>query len=417
MHWAKVPKNLVNNSMWASLQEDNGFKLNEEQIDDLFGMDVAPVFEVTAEEVKPEVLPHKRKHNINILLANLKMTEEEIKDVIRQIQYRDMDPSRLQGLLLVCPTPEEEELLRGNENIRDQVDKTDLFMMNLAQLGGLRGKMLCALAAKSFNEEAVEVIRNMDTFANIPNEILNSAKLKTVLDAVLTLGNFLNSGTGRGGAHGFKLEALAMLNTVKDKNGDTLLDYLIAILESTAPGLIPLDDMPTVPRSKEISLDAIGEEVQALLESINNVSEQIKTIPESDSEMALFLGEMNQFAADAAVVRDEIVSLRAIMMEKLQGMMAYFGERNKMARGRQEDVLRMLREFMTETNAARQRLLEKKMREEKAAAKAGRPSPAQPAMDSNNNNNSSPVDTIAVTHVSSLAEEGDIGAKESGDAE
>ena len=367
LHWAKVPKNLVTNLMWASL-EDGRVVLDEDEIDDLFGMDVAPVFEVTAEEVKPEVLAHKRKHNINILLANLKMSPDDIKDIIRRTLYRDADPNTLQALLLICPTPEEEELLINNFNLKDQVDKTDEFMMELAELRGLRGKMQCALAAKSFNEEAVEVIRNMDTFAEIPGEVINSMKLRTTLETVLTLGNFLNSGTGRGGAHGFKLEALAMLSTVKDGQGGTLLDYLVMLLEKKFPGTIPLDDMPTLPRSSDISLDAIGENVQSLLDSINNVGEQIKTIG-NNAELADFLVEMQTFAEEAGKVRDEIVSLRALMMEKLQGMMGYFGERNKMARGKQEDILRMLREFTADTVAARERLLEKWEREKRKAEK------------------------------------------------
>lgn len=101
------------------------------------------------------------------------------------------------------------------------------------------------------------------------------------------------------------------------------------------------------------------------------------------------------------------------MMEKLQGMMAYFGERNKMARGRQEDVLRMLRAFMAETNNARERLLEKKAREEKAAAKAGkRQSASEKQAPAPMDTDPSPEDQVAVQHVSSLAEEGDIGAKD-----
>ncbi len=367
LHWAKVPKNLVGNSFWATL-EDSLVPLNEGEIDELFGMDSRPALEIAAEEVRPEVLAHKRKHNINILLANLKMGPDAIKDVVRQATYKEMEPTTLQGLLLVCPTAEEEELLRNNANIKDQVDKTDAFMMELAELRGLRGKILCALSAKTFNEEAVDVIRNMDTFAMIPIEIQNSKKLRTALECVLALGNFLNSGTGRGGAHGFKLEALAMLSTVKDVSGDTLLDYLVRVLETSFPGTLPLDDMPTLARSAEISLDAIGEEVQGLLDSVANVGEQIKAIGD-DPVLAGFLAEMTAFSEEAIKVREEIVSLRALMMDKLQGMMGHFGERNKAARGRQEDILRMLREFSSDTAAAHGRYKEKGERAAKKAEK------------------------------------------------
>eukprot|EP00173_Palmaria_palmata_P003091 Plantae.Rhodophyta-Palmaria_palmata.ctg3219.p1 GENE.Plantae.Rhodophyta-Palmaria_palmata.ctg3219~~Plantae.Rhodophyta-Palmaria_palmata.ctg3219.p1 ORF type:complete len:400 (+),score=87.03 Plantae.Rhodophyta-Palmaria_palmata.ctg3219:46-1200(+) len=360
--------NLLAGSVWPSLDENN-VRLNEDEIDALFGVDVVPEFQIAQEEVKPEVLPHKRKHNINILLANLKMSSAAIMDVVRVPTYKELEPQALQALLLVCPTPEEEQLLVQNFNIKDQVDRTDSFMMDLAELKGLRGKVLCALSAKTFNEEAVDVIRSMDTFAMIPVEVMNSVKLNRTLEAVLALGNFLNSGTGRGGAHGFKLEALAMLSTVKDAKGGTLLEYMVRMVSRDIPGLLPLDDMPTLPRSAELSLEAIGDEVQALLESVTNVTEQITQIGD-DSTLAVFKAEMETFASDAVKVREEIVSLRGLMMQKLQSMMQHFGERNKMARGRQEDLLRMLREFIVDVDSAINRAKEKEERQRKAAEKA-----------------------------------------------
>lgn len=368
LHWAKVPMNLVSTSFWPNLNEAN-VRVEEQEIDDLFGVDVIERFQIAAQEVRPEVLPHKRKHNVNILLANLKMSADNIKDVVRVPTYKDMEAGTLQALLLVCPTQEEEMLLVQNANIRNEVDRTDAFMMDLADLKGLRGKILCALSAKTFNEEAVDVVRNMDTFAMIPVEVMNSEKLSRILESVLALGNFLNSGTGRGGAHGFKLEALAMLSTVKDAKGNTLLDYLIYMLERDNPGLLPLDDMPTLARSKELSLEAIGEEVQALLESVTNVGEQIKQIGD-DATLAAFKGEMQVFAEEATKVREEIVSLRGLMMQKLQSMMQHFGERNKASRGRQEDVLRMLHEFTQDIEAGLARAKEQQERQRKQAAKA-----------------------------------------------
>lgn len=369
LHWAKVPKNLLKETIWLTF-DDASVPLDEEEIDELFGIEVAAAFAVEEEEAKPEVLPHKRKHNVNILLANLKMSAEQIKDVILVPTYKDMEAASLQAILVVCPTPEEEQLLLQNLNIRDQVDRTDAFMMDLAELVGLRGKILCALAAKSFNDEAVNVIRNMDTFAMVPVEVQNSVKLNKVLEVILAMGNFLNSGTGRGGAHGFKLEALAMLSTVKDSKGDSLLDYVVRVIRDKFPNTLPMDDMPTLERSKAISLDAIAEDVQSLLDTVTNVSEQIQTMGE-DAGLINFKNEMTNFEQEALKVREEIVSLRALMMDKLQNMMGHFGERNKAARGRQEDILRMLREFIDEVEIAIGKAVEKDEREQKKAAKKG----------------------------------------------
>ena len=40
------------------------------------------------------------------------------------------------------------------------------------------------------------------------NEIINSKKFRTVMEYILAVGNYLNGGTSRGGAHGFKISSL-----------------------------------------------------------------------------------------------------------------------------------------------------------------------------------------------------------------
>ena len=57
------------------------------------------------------------------------------------------------------------------------------------------------------------------------------------------------------------------------------------------------------------------------------------------------------------------------MADKLQSMMAPFRERNKAARGRQEDILRMLREFADDIQAGVHRADE---RDERLAKKNGK---------------------------------------------
>ena len=46
-------------------------------------------------------------------------------------------------------------------------------------------------------------------------EVKESSRLKTVLSAILQLGNILNQGTSRGAAAGFKLESLRQLANTK----------------------------------------------------------------------------------------------------------------------------------------------------------------------------------------------------------
>jgi diaphanous 1 len=197
---------------------------------------------------------------------------------------------------------------------------------------------------------------------------MNSSKLNQVLEAILALGNFLNSGTGRGGAHGFKLEALAMLSSVKDSKGDTLLDYIVRYHLKNKPGVLPMTDMPTLHRSADLSLEGMAESVQHLIDNVTNATAQVGAIG-TDPSLANFKKEMETFAGDAVKVKDEVVALKNVMLENLQLLMGHFGERNKAARGRQEDTMRMLREFNAEIEAVLKKEADKKAVKAKKGAK------------------------------------------------
>ena len=71
----------------------------------------------------------------------------------------------------------------------------------------------------------------MEIFAIMPVDLMSSEKLSRVPEVVLPLGSFLNPKTVCGGAHGIKLEALAMLSMVKDAKGNKLSDHLFYMSE------------------------------------------------------------------------------------------------------------------------------------------------------------------------------------------
>eukprot|EP00871_Galdieria_phlegrea_P000017 jgi/Galph1/1015/GphlegSOOS_G5849.1 len=380
LHWNKMPAAQLNGTVWAALN-DECVDVNVDELDDLFGLDPTEGrggngsnFSQEEQPQQLEILPHKRRHNINVLLATLKMNSDEIKNVIYELKYKELDEDKLQALVVVSPTEEEESILREMFQEKGRANGTDSFMMELAELQGLRGKLQCALASKTFDEVARDVIADMTAFMKIPEEIMKSRKLKKVLELVLRVGNMLNGGTNRGGAVGFKLETLSTLRTFKSPKGLTLVQYIVKLLERNYPGIMPIEDeIPNLAQSAQISLEGISEDVAQVLDSITTVSQQVQKVGD-DSRLRAFKEEMDAFANSSYQIRDDIVELRANLVEKLQDMMVWFGEhRNKTNRGRQEEVLKILRNFVEDMNVAKkQNVLQDKREEEKAkkAAKA-----------------------------------------------
>jgi len=45
--------------------------------------------------------------------------------------------------------------------------------------------------------------------------VSDSTNFKKILEAILAIGNYMNGSTARGGAYGFKLDALTKLHTIR----------------------------------------------------------------------------------------------------------------------------------------------------------------------------------------------------------
>lgn len=78
-------------------------------------------------------------------------------------------------------------------------------------------------------------------------ELRNSKQLAEILKICLAIGNYLNGSTFRGGAYGFKLDALLKLNETKSNGSgpSSLLHYVAKYMEEKNPKLMDfLAEMP-----------------------------------------------------------------------------------------------------------------------------------------------------------------------------
>lgn len=76
---------------------------------------------------------------------------------------------------------------------------------------------------------------DVDVLAGFCHDAKTASKLKRVMEMVLAYGNYLNGGSSRGGAYGFKITTLLKLKDVKASSGaaaeaagcTTLLEFLV----------------------------------------------------------------------------------------------------------------------------------------------------------------------------------------------
>ncbi|CAK0789893.1 unnamed protein product [Prorocentrum cordatum] len=103
------------------------------------------------------------------------------------------------------------------------------FCGALGALPLCREQISCWSAARSCRERAAECARALESFLDIIDCFHSAEALSTLLGIVLAVGNHLNGGTGRGQADGFDLQALAMLEGIKDSEGRDLRHFVLDV--------------------------------------------------------------------------------------------------------------------------------------------------------------------------------------------
>ena len=87
------------------------------------------------------------------------------------------------------------------------------------------------------------------------------------------IGNYLNGGTFRGGAYGFRPNTLAQLTSVRANDDETsLMEYMITVMEKKfKKELAFVDELSAVPEAADVSAKQSMIDAQQLSNGVNQI--------------------------------------------------------------------------------------------------------------------------------------------------
>nr|GEX23729.1 hypothetical protein [Tanacetum cinerariifolium] len=146
------------------------------------------------------------------------------KESVLALDDSALDVDQVDNLIKICPTKEEMNIImeyRGDRNELGICEKACI-------IHGADESSTCRIQVES-------VLFKLKFNA----QIMSSAKLKTVMKTVLSLGNALNQGTHRGDATGFRLDSLLKLpDTRSNDHRMNLMNYICKVLADKQPKLL-----------------------------------------------------------------------------------------------------------------------------------------------------------------------------------
>ncbi|MCQ2818296.1 MAG: FH2 domain-containing protein, partial [archaeon] len=223
----------LKDSIWDGMEEENS--ITKEEIEEHFSLAEPIKKQINKKEPeKPKFLTFlepKRCQQVSITMQKLKLTPQDVKNAIFNMDKEMMDEDKVLALLSIyidqSEVEEYERLRKENPDPLLKFSKEEEFLYRVnneiincklkLKLWSFKFKM------KKIYKDTVEMI---DLNKNAIILLKDNKLIKNLFSFILTAGNLINGGTSRGQADGFELEIITKLKDVKGKKKKNLLEYI-----------------------------------------------------------------------------------------------------------------------------------------------------------------------------------------------
>lgn len=333
---AIVPNKMSEKAFWIKCQEDKlasddifaglSAKFSSKPIkkEDKDSVDRPPSAKKNVVDLR--VLDSKSAQNLLILLGgSMKhLPYQEIKLYLLRCDMSVINSNILQQLIQYLPLPEQLKRLQEIKKSGEDLSSAEDFAATIGEIKRL-GPRLHSLNFKLTMIDMVQDIKP-DIVAGTAacEEVKTSKKFAKVLELILLLGNYLNSGSKNGQAYGFEIGFLTKLTNTKDhENKSTLLHYLVDTIEKKFPEALTFhEDLSHVAKAARVSLENIQKTMRQMNSSLKNLESDLSNNKLPQSEDDKFLEVMGPFAVDCR----QQVEVLGKMQKQMESMFTDLGD-------------------------------------------------------------------------------------------
>jgi hypothetical protein len=344
--WTKIAPTQITNTFWKTVYEKPDIEdkiraeIDLDELCDKFRLtspksNQSPPKSSSSQPKTPthvSVLDAKRNNNISIIISRLKLDFSEIS---KSLMNLDKDHKLPDNILKVClsnfPTQQEAEALSkyifASEEETKDLNKAEMFLLNLLRIPKCQERLNAIQYKNQFNERVNDLKPDILIVINACKELKHSPKLSKLLELILSIGNYMNGDSYRGGAFGFNIDLLTKLQDIKSNdNKITLNNYLVKTIQKHYPELMKInEDLQTLDKAYRISTKAIDQEIANLECGMINLQKELKN-QDDNSESLQYKNALSEFLKETEPVFDELIALRSEMRESFKNIVEYFGE-------------------------------------------------------------------------------------------
>jgi diaphanous protein len=376
---AIIPHKMSEKSFWVRVHEDklasddilNGLasKFSSKPMKKALEKDAndrAPTTKKSVVDLR--VLDGKSAQNILILLGgSLKhLSYEQIKIYLLRCDMSMLNASILQQMIQYLPPPDQLKRLQELKASGEELSSAENFAATIAEIKRLLARLQSLSFRLNFPELVSDVKPDIVAVTAACEEVRTSRKFAKILELILLLGNYMNTGSKNEAAFGFEFGFLTKLTSTKDyENKQTLLHYITEVVELKFPECLNFyEDLSHVDKASRVSLDNIQKTMRQMNASLKNLESDLANnkVPQSHDDK--FIEVMGSFSSECRSQTEVLGKMQVQMENMFKDLAEYYAfDQNKYSL---EEFFTDIKTFKDAFSQAHQDNLKIRENEEKA---------------------------------------------------
>ncbi|XP_062508568.1 delphilin-like isoform X2 [Corticium candelabrum] len=329
VNWEKLSTSNLQDTVWAQLTASS-------ELDELIELDEQFASRPQRKEssVKTDqidILDSKKSYNISILIGHLRLSFEDIRDSVLAMDNRSFSQQHLRQMEAYAPEAGE---MRAYEEFRGDTTKlssADRFSMMMSTIPQYQERIRVMAFKSHFYDKVDEIEPDFEDIILASTELQNSMKFKKLLELILAIGNYMNTGNMRvGGASGFRIGYLTKLDSTKTSdNKSNLAHFLVKTVQTKYPEVLTVsDELKHMAAAAKVSTQTLASELNELKQGLADI--QLKSEAYSRTKFDATKDRFVQFTTELVAAGRErlqsLLDLQARTTMEYDKTVRYFGE-------------------------------------------------------------------------------------------
>uniref|UniRef100_A0A7N8XS39 Diaphanous-related formin 3 n=1 Tax=Mastacembelus armatus TaxID=205130 RepID=A0A7N8XS39_9TELE len=241
-----------------------------------------------------KVLDPKIAQNLSIFLGSFRMPYEEIRRTVLELDEEQLTEPMIQNLVKHLPEQEQLNSLAKYKNEYSNLSEPEQFGVVMSSVKRLHPRLSHILFRLQFEEQVNNLRPDILAVNAACDEVRKSRSFGRLLELVLLLGNYMNTGSRNAQSFGFDLSSLCKLRDTKSADQKTtLLHFLAQVCEEEFPDVIKfVEDLEHVERASRVSAENLEKSLRQMERQLLQLERDLETFSSPDDPSDMFFTKM-----------------------------------------------------------------------------------------------------------------------------